>query len=872
MAAAKYFWGQSVSDPVQASPASTFRELVAICINSPYTLPVTQDEYHDLPKKERDKIKTELPLLVPSVFQQTPSRRKRDEALHCNLIFLDIDVEPDGSCPAAPYFHNPEALKKQLSPFAFAAYMTTSSTPDKPRMRIMVSADKIPLDKYPLAVRTIAERIGLKIVTPESERVVQPMFLPSIFKDANPETDHPYLVGMDEGAAFKEKHITVTEDDAAPHAKAFTERQQMPYGDDALAYLRPPVTEVTLEIAKEALSVIDPDIGYNDWFDIALALRHQFSPKKVEEAFQIFDEWSSQGNKYPGQDEVLYKWNSTRATPIGRVPVTIRSLLHKAVEHGWQAQHVKELCFENTMAWVQDTKRTATELMVESLTKIAATPLLSFTEEDVLLHVVVKQAKALHKLPLSVSSLRTDLKKLKEANASKDDGEKPSPPSWLKGWCYVASHNEFFRQHTGEKLLPEQFNNAYSFELLPTEEQLNDMKIAPTMANLSKPLIRPQDFALNFHQIQVVYDYKYDPANPQKTFTKRDGKYFVNTYVRAHPTPNPKSAPIAERFIRKHLQMLIEEEEYQLHILDWLAYNVQYPGRKVRHAILLQGGEGCGKTFLYELGCTALGARHCKKINKGTLEKGWTEWAVGSQIIAVEEIRVVGKNRHEVMAMLKELVTNDTVPVNKRHTSTATEENITNYILFSNYKDALALTEGDRRYFVVMSRLQDANWKEIRSIADSGYYQRLFDMLKEHASGVRHFFENYQIRDSFNPNGPAPRTSYAEQIIHDVRDDVTAMVKSIIEDGKDPLINEDLIASANLADHFQLEGMQRPSGPHLASILRAMNYDQRDRISVGPDGRRQYIWVRVGALKNVTDLGAYARGLMQNKELLEDLW
>lgn len=867
--ATRYFWGTNIHGKVTMSPAASFQELVQIYVNVPVTLPIAQESYHSLEKKERNEIKTTLPYLVPAVFKTSPSARKIEEARHCNLIFLDIDVAKDGSCPAAPLVSNPAALSKQLAPFAFCAYTTVSSTPDQPRMRVMVNADAIPLEDYAGAVATIAERIGLPLITAESKVTVQPMFLPSLFNDQIADLEHPLIASDTAGRAFTVNDIVDIEE-MAPVAKSFASQPQQ-HGDDALAYLRPPVAEITLEIAEEALSKIDPDLGYMEWLEIAASLKHQFSPKRTERAYQIFDEWSSKGDKYSDSDDTLAKWNSLQPTPKGRAPVTIRTLLHRAVEHGWASGLVKEKCFGATMVWINDPARTSTELMSESLVKIAGTPLLTHTEEDALLNAVVAQAKRAFNLSISTSSFRKDLKKLKDAASRREDTDKPEPPPWLRSWCYVAKHNEFFRHNTFEKLNPEQFNNAYSSKLLPTEEQLQEMGQSVTPANLSKPTMRPQDFALNYHGIQVVYDYRYDPAKPNKLFTKHQGRYYVNTYRKSYPEASKEGSKEAGRMVIEHMRTLVEEEEYWMHILDWVAFNVQYPGRKIRHALLIQGAEGCGKTFLFRLLSVLLGLDHASLINSTTIAKGWNEWAVGKQVTAFEEIRVVGHNRFEVMNALKELITNDYLPINERSKSTRMDENITNYLLFSNFHDAIALTDGDRRYFVIMSRLQTKS--QVKELEDKGYFVKLFSVLTEHASGLRYFFENYKIRDCFRPDGHAPRTKYAEQMINDVKDEFTSAVQRFIEDATHPLIQEDLVAASALSDQFITEDIKRPTSPHLASILRGLQYTQVGRFRCTPDdGKRQYIWAKQGVFPRDTDFGAIARSRMEHCDLLEDLW
>ena len=860
----QFFAGTDIFGGVSASDASTFKELVEQYISTPVPLALRQASFHALDKKGQSAAKRGLPYLVPAVFRNSPSDRTYEHALHCNLLFLDIDVTKDGACPAAPFVRDPEILSRALGDFSFASYQTVSSTPEKPRMRVMVLADRIPVDRYADAVLTIAQMIGLPIVTPESKTAVQPMFLPVLFSDQIADIEHPYLVGRLEGRPFKVSDIRAGVD--SPDAGlAFDDTYQAPSGDDFLAYLRPPVPEITLQVAGEALKAIDADLTYPEWVEVAAALKHQFSHNHAQEAYDLFDTWSSEGVKYDGPESTLAKWKSLKPSPNNRVPITIRSLLHRAVEHGWQAAPVKEACFQSTLAWINDDSRSSVELMSQSLARIAATPLLSYTEEEVLLNATVKQAKKLHKLTMSASTLRKDLKKLKEKATGKDEEAQNVMPAWLKGWCYVARHNEFFRHRTSEKLSPDGFNRTYSRKLLPESEQGDDSESA-----MAKPVMSPEDYALNVHQIQVVYDYDYRPDEPTKIFTKSEGKFFLNTYRKSHPEANKEGAKAAAAIFEEHLRQLITEPEYRRIVMDWMAYVVQYPGRKIRWAILFQGGEGCGKTFFFEAMKAVLGADHAKLVNKSSVSSQWNEWAVGSQIVAIEEIRVVGANRYDVMNSLKELITNDMVPINQRAKDTRTVRNVTNYILFSNHHDALALAQGDRRYCIIKSKLQLR--EDIKALGTE-YFTRLFDMLVENAGGLRYVLENHQISADFNPNGPAPRTTYLDEVIDDTADEIQSIIKNVVSDDETPLVCAEFISTSVLSAVFTTEGHKQPSPQHLAAVLRGMGYRKMGRFRVAADDEdRHPIWMLASVAQRVTDAGEDVRQSLQNRAELGELF
>lgn len=851
----RYFTGQTLFDPVRETQAANFKDLVDRHINLPVALNITRENFQKLPKDSRDKAKS-VAYLVAACFQTSPSERVYTAATHCNLLFLDIDTDKDGSSPAAPFVRDPSLLARHLAPFSFAAYTTASSTTEAPRIRVVVAAEAIPLSAYPAAVRTIAGRMGLRVITPESRTAVQPMYLPTTFAGQDPDEEHPLFASDLTGIEFTVADIDPGEPGAVPQAGSTSHHAAPADGPDGLEYLRPPVPEITLDVAKEALDHVDPDVGYREWIDVAAALKHQFLGDDTEAAFQIFDEWSSRGAKYKDEDETRAKWDSFQQTSPGRVPVTIRSLLHLARESGWDCQPIREACFSSVMDWLQNNTAGQSALLAEGLKRIMAAPLLSQTEEDALLNLIVAQSKEKHGLKVSATSLRKDLKRLKDGLKEKETTlEKQKSPAWCKGVCFVATGSRFFRQRTGERYTPDAWDYVYGKRLLPTADQLKESGQPITPANLSRPMVRPRDYALNHIKIPTVYDMEYDPSSPNEIITVSGGRVFVNTYVRSYPQADPAGQADAEEQFMGHLYNLLEEKEHARTLMDFLAYMVQHPGKKIRWAVLLQGVDGCGKGFIADTMAVVLGSAHVESIAGKTIFSGWTEWATGHQLVAIEEIRVVGVNRHEVMGILKPLITNTTIPINQKFADTRQAVNRTNYLLFTNHHDALALTPGDRRYFVLKSRYQTK--EQVQELTARGYHDKLYAMLEQNPGGLRAFFESWEISEDFNPNASAPETKYLLELISDSANETTAAVRQLICEGDHPLLQYDLLSSKILMeflqDHAQLRS--KVSTQHLYNVLREENYTQTCRIMI--DGCRHYLWSKTGA--GVTDPEGLAR-------------
>lgn len=844
---ARYFKGKSVTGPVEESPARNFREVVEALRLCP-TLGIKRSAFLALPKPKRNELK-QVPFFVPATFKTSPSKRNYENALVCNLIFIDIDELPDGVCPARPFVQNPELLYTALEGLSFAAHTTASSTAEKPRMRIVVDADNIPIADYPKAVATIAARLGLTHITKESMVATQPMFLCTMFADSTDE-DHPLIAHRLDGEAF------TREDIATPHGSNGRNgnTRNVVTADtspDALFFLRAQVPEISLDTAQEALSHIDADCPYLEWLEVAAALKHQFTPHKEDEAYALFDEWSATGTKYVDADDTKAKWDSLRPTPVGRMPVTIRTLLKRAAALGWDDSRAKDNSVKSLSRWMDEAK-SITDLVEHGVKRILATPLLSPTQEDMMVDQLRITAKGRFAFSISKASILKEMKQVRDAIKEQSRTTATlKEPVWAKGVCYVSAAQQFYRHRTGEKYSAQAFDALYSRHLLPTAENLKEAGIAVTPAALSKPIVKPTDYALNHLKLPTTYDYEYDPSQPTETFFVKRGRRLVNTYAASFPEMDSDRADGSGRLLQLHLCNLVAEPEYRQTLVDFMAFMVQFPGRKIRWAVLIQSVDGAGKTYLANVMSAVLGQEHVKIIDGAAIRSGFNEWSFGHQMVVLEEVRVRGSNKHEIMNALKPLITNDTISVNEKFRSQRVVDNISNYMAFSNHHDALALAPGDRRWFVIKSPLQEKS--QVLALGED-YFPTLFESLKKHPGAMRAYLSEWVISDNFRADGHAPRTKYVDDLINDSASDLTAAVRRLIHEGDHPLVQYDIVGAKAIMDMMMLEeGLQRPSTQYLHQVLREEGLHCTGRHSLG--GERQYVWARNG-VENVVGTAA----------------
>lgn len=84
----------------------------------------------------------------------------------------------------------------------------------------------------------------------------------------------------------------------------------------------------------DALHAIDPDVSREEWIMAGMALHWAGTLAGREaDAFNLWNSWSEQGVKYPGERQMLTQWRSFKADK--QTTVRLGSLLHLARNNGW---------------------------------------------------------------------------------------------------------------------------------------------------------------------------------------------------------------------------------------------------------------------------------------------------------------------------------------------------------------------------------------------------------------------------------------------------------------------------------------------------------------------------------------------------------
>ena len=131
-------------------------------------------------------------------------------------------------------------------------------------------------------------------------------------------------------------HDTIAEVDDATRAlceRRFGARSRVAFDPDDFMAGREPRLGLTVEKMQALLAVLDPSMGREPWLRIGMALHHECDGDDT--GFELWNDWSSDGDTYPGDEGLRHQWESFRPKP-GKKLVTMRSVIKMAKASGYR--------------------------------------------------------------------------------------------------------------------------------------------------------------------------------------------------------------------------------------------------------------------------------------------------------------------------------------------------------------------------------------------------------------------------------------------------------------------------------------------------------------------------------------------------------
>lgn len=847
----KFFGGSTVmGGQIRKLNANTFREVVERYIHIPVQFSMTRREFLAMPKNERNTRK-DGPYILACAFPFDEGHREDSTATEVNMVILDLD---EGDF-VKDFAESPDTLGEHLYPFAFTAWKTANHTDQAPRLKVAVGVEPCHPSNHRKFVKFIAKRLGLPSTFKglrESLVLSQPQYRPIQFKG---EDFNAVIASQPDGDLMDESLLLELDEeltevvDGRSYAIAKTDITDEFFG---LAHL--PVPGLEIDHIQDALDSIDADCDYKTWVEVAAALRHQFTEEDdARRAYEAFDTWSAKGSKYRGESDTWSKWKSFRAYAKGRAPVTVRTLYKHATEAGWVNTKVAVRIKECVVAWMSECED-ADVLMQEGAKRIAAMPFKNDVVEEAIILAWRDRIAALTKNRIDKLTLKKEISKVRRHDRNaKQDQRKELLPHWLQPICYIATSDVFHNFTTNVQLKPAAFDRYFEKELMPTDGSESPPNGRPVQA--------PSAYALNLMDIPRVDRTIYCPLHQgEDPFFELDGRRYLNTYDRLSiPVEDPEHSKRAGELFTELFSNMIEEEWLQALVLDYLALQVQQPGKKIPWIICVQSAEGVGKGYTGKIMAQVLGVGNVKVVSPDIIRSQWNDWMIGAQFYILEEIHFPGERREAVMNCLKPFITDSTIAINQRNMSARSEPNWSNAIAFTNFQDALHLKENDRRWNLIRSPIQTE--EQVAKLNQTGIFDRLAWLLTQEGAGaLRYWLKKRKIADDFPINGPAPKTKYRSAIVEESKNPLQILIEDVLNDGVDPMVTWEVLHMGRLNEILGRNLRDASRSAHYATLLGFERYANGKRFTI--HGQRGTLWTHVRNWKNPMPADDYLASVM----------
>lgn len=713
-------------------------------------------------------------------------------------------------------------------PLPLEPHLVTETSPDKYHKLFLVSG--LTFDQHQLVQNVLVNQYGSDKNAKDLARVLRvPGFFhnkgePFMVKLIHESGEKPYtaeqiLEAFEPDPAF-------TQPVSAPRSLSVpTAREEEP------GYTPITVNEPLPDINASNAAKYLPEPGeqsYSEWRDVGMILHHQFEGR--EEGLIIFDEWSQKVRNYQGFEDVLNSWNSFGKRTSGN-DLTFKSLVQ--AYNRKQAHNKKDLAISaadkgmkliescnDYMLLIQDVAPKAHRLadknvilesdFADGILKAYATlrPGHTITRRDVIKAMKVRREKPVRNMdPMALL-------------------ENPDTPEWARGWVWVSEDEVFFNIHSRACLSTRGFRGHMDSNIHTGAGEAVDAATYLRNNNLIPKVMRSM-YAPGYDQLYTI-----------------EGVDYVNSYNAAFRCRVPDVIENQEAVdtFRRHLELTCGGWNRESQILaNFFTLCTLPTPQKIRWALVLIGVEGSGKGVLYDFVSLALGTANTRVVSCSTIvasaSDGKSGWAEGHCFGMIDEMKMHGHNRFDAINNLKPYITNDIVPCRQLFRETRNIINPANYFIPTNYSNALPISDGDRRYTFIESKVSPDK-------LDDDYFQKLFAAVREHTGSILVWLRSVPLHPDFKPDGVAPMTDTKREVIELSGDDFNALVKEVLVDdesyeyGKDVVLFDPLYQRMLIASKVPEKNMTYT----LKNALTTMGFKPLGRHRV--EGERHSLWMK----------------------------
>ena len=317
---------------------------------------------------------------------------------------------------------------------------------------------------------------------------------------------------------------------------------------------------------------------------------------------------------------------------------------------------------------------------------------------------------------------------------------------WYERFAYISVDDSFFDMQDRREIPRGTFNSL--FRHLNCRSIHHNRRVEASVC---------YDENRNAMNGKILAGITYAPG--ESVLVARNGEIFGNRWMNTRP-PIPEKAQDPQRWL-DHCKVLVPDDYERNHIWDMMAYKLQVPHRKINHACLHGGVEGCGKDTMWAPFIHAVcgpDLRNRGLASNETLSSSWG-YHLESEVLIINELKEPDSRERRAFAnKLKPVIATppDMITVHRKRLHPYEMLNRSIVIAFSNEAVPIKLENQDRRWFCVWShngRMSEFDSKSMWDWYETGGYE-----------AVAKWLWNRDVQ-AFNPGAAPPMTKFKHDLI-----------------------------------------------------------------------------------------------------------
>jgi energy-coupling factor transporter ATP-binding protein EcfA2 len=224
------------------------------------------------------------------------------------------------------------------------------------------------------------------------------------------------------------------------------------------------------------------------------------------------------------------------------------------------------------------------------------------------------------------------------------------------------------------------------------------------------------------------------------------------------------------------MDYLFPDERERKLVLQFLAWCIRNPDKKIQHALLIIGRKGTGKSWLAKLLSVLFGPHNVSVLERGgVIADRFDTSAERKQLVFVDELVPDGKR--DLIHAIEPLIVGTQVGIERKGKDRIWIPNRANIIAVTNKETAIRLTDSKDRKWLVVRAAEDAR--------DSDYFKRLFAItpsdgtVTDEVRRVLWYLKTQVDLSDYDGLAPAPSTGTKDDVAESNQTSIAKQVSAL---------------------------------------------------------------------------------------------